>query len=217
MSVYYHAPVMQELMKQFGKLPGVGPKTAQRLAFFVLSLSHEEVKAFSTAMVDAKETMTVCPICFSMTDVTPCQVCQDETRDRQVICVVEETADVFSIERSREFRGLYHVLHGSISPMEGRQPEDLKIKELLSRLGGTAVGGMPSGSGATDGTGVREVILATNPDVEGETTALYLAGILKPLGIKATRLAHGIPVGSNLEHADAATLAQALEGRRIIG
>jgi len=201
---YIHAPVMQELMKQFGKLPGIGPKTAQRLAFFVLSLPREEVRAFSEAMVGAKETMTLCPVCFSMTDVTPCQVCRDETRDRQVICVVEETADVFSIERAREYRGLYHVLHGSISPMENRQPEDLKIKELLPRL---------EGEGERR---VQEVILATNPDVEGETTALYLARLLKPLGIRATRIAHGIPVGSNLEHADAATLAQALEGRRVI-
>jgi len=205
MAGYYHAPVMQELMKQFGKLPGIGPKTAQRLAFFVLSLPKEEVTAFSKALTDAKETMTVCPVCFSMTDVTPCQVCRDETRDRRLICVVEETADVFSIERSREYRGLYHVLQGSISPMEGRQPEDLKIKELLARLKGE------------EGLPVTEVILATNPDVEGETTALYLAGLLKPLGVKATRIAHGIPVGSNLEHADAATLAQALEGRRAIG
>jgi len=204
MAGYYHAQVMQELMKQFGKLPGVGPKTAQRLAFFILTLSREEVRAFSEALTGAKETMTVCPICFSMTDVTPCQVCSDETRDRHVICVVEETGDVFSIERSREYRGLYHVLHGSISPMEGRQPEDLKIRELLTRLGGEG------------DTAVHEVILATNPDVEGETTSLYLAGLLKPLGIKTTRLAHGIPVGSNLEHADAATLAQALEGRRVI-
>ena len=204
MAGYIHAPVMQELMKQFGKLPGIGPKTAQRLAFFVLSLPREEVRAFSEAMVGAKETMTLCPVCFSMTDVTPCQVCRDETRDRQVICVVEETADVFSIERAREYRGLYHVLHGSISPMENRQPEDLKIKELLPRL---------EGEGERR---VQEVILATNPDVEGETTALYLARLLKPLGIRATRIAHGIPVGSNLEHADAATLAQALEGRRVI-
>ena len=204
MSGYFYAPVMQELMKQFGKLPGIGPKTAQRLAFFVLSLSKEEVEAFSAALTGAKETMTFCPVCFSMTDITPCQVCRDETRDRQIICVVEETPDVFSIERARDYRGLYHVLHGSISPMEGRQPEDLKIKELLARLGGE------------EETRVREVILATNPDVEGETTALYLAGLLRPLGIKATRIAHGIPVGSNLEHADAATLAQALEGRRVI-
>ena len=200
MAGFYHAPVMQELMKQFGVLPGVGPKTAQRLAFFILSLPTEEVRAFSDALVKAKETMTVCPVCFSMTDIKPCQVCRDEDRDRQLICVVEETADVFSIERTRDFRGLYHVLHGSISPMEGRQPEDLKIKELLARLDGE----------------VQELILATNPDVEGETTALYLARLVKPLGIKATRIAHGIPVGSNLEHADAATLAQALEGRRII-
>lgn len=199
-----HAPVMQELMRQFGKLPGIGPKTAQRLAFFILSLPGEEVRAFSEALVKAKETMTICPICFSMTDVTPCLVCRDETRDRRTICVVEDTADVFSIERAREYRGLYHVLHGSISPIEGRQPEDLKIRELLARLSG----------GAADG--VSEVILATNPDVEGETTALYLARLLKPLAIKATRIAHGIPVGSNLEHADAATLAQALEGRRAI-
>ncbi|MCL1897179.1 MAG: recombination mediator RecR [Clostridiales bacterium] len=204
MSGFVHAPVMQELMKQFGKLPGIGPKTAQRLAFFVLSLPEEEVGAFSEAMVKAKETMTLCPVCYSLTDVTPCQVCRDGTRDRQVICVVEETSDVFSVERAREYRGLYHVLHGSISPMENRQPEDLKIKELLSRLEGE------------NGVTVREVILATNPDVEGETTALYLARILKPLGIKTTRIAHGIPVGSNLEHADAATLAQALEGRRDI-
>ncbi len=204
MTGLFHALVMQELMEQFGKLPGIGPKTAQRLAFFVLSLSKEEVKAFSQALVNAKETMTLCPVCFSLTDVTPCQVCRDETRDRQVICVVEETTDVFSIERARDYRGLYHVLHGSISPMEGRQPEDLKIKELLARFAGE------------EGSRINEVILATNPDVEGETTALYLARLLKPLGIKATRIAHGIPVGGNLEHADAATLAQALEGRRII-
>ncbi len=204
MTGLFHAPVMQELMEQFGKLPGIGPKTAQRLAFFVLSLSKEEVKAFSQALVNAKETMTLCPVCFSLTDVTPCQVCRDETRDRQVICVVEETTDVFSIERARDYRGLYHVLHGSISPMEGRQPEDLKIKELLARFADE------------EGSRINEVILATNPDVEGETTALYLARLLKPLGIKATRIAHGIPVGGNLEHADAATLAQALEGRRTI-
>ncbi|MDR1194190.1 MAG: recombination mediator RecR [Peptococcaceae bacterium] len=195
----YHAPVMRELMEQFGKLPGVGPKTAGRLAFFILSLSEREVEAFGAALVNAKKTMTLCPICFSLTDITPCQVCRDETRDRRLICVVEDTADVFSVERARDYQGLYHVLHGSISPMEGRQPEDLRIKELLARL--------------TDGE-VKEVILATNPDVEGETTALYLAKLLKPLGIKTTRIAHGIPVGSNLEHADAATLAQALEGRR---
>jgi recombination protein RecR len=207
MTGLFHAPVMQELMEQFGKLPGIGPKTAQRLAFFTLSLSKEEVKAFSQALVNAKETMTLCPVCFSLTDVTPCQVCRDETRNRQVICVVEETADVFSIERTRDYRGLYHVLQGSISPMEGRQPEDLKIRELLARLEGGEAG--ESGR-------VTEVILATNPDVEGETTALYLARLLKPLGIKTTRIAHGIPVGGNLEHADAATLAQALEGRRDI-
>ena len=193
-------------MKQFGKLPGIGPKTAQRLAFFVLSLPGDEVRAFSEALISAKETMTFCPVCFSLTDVAPCQICRDETRDRHVICVVEETADVFSVERARDYRGLYHVLHGSISPMEGRQPEDLKIRELLARLGG----------GGEGGTAVEEVILATNPDVEGETTALYLARLLKPLGLRTTRIAHGIPVGSNLEHADAATLAQALEGRRVI-
>ena len=204
MSAVYHAPVMQELMKQFGKLPGIGPKTAQRLAFFMLSLSREEVGAFSKALINAKQTMTVCPVCFSMTDVTPCSICQDPDRDRRVICVVEDTGDVFSIERARDYKGLYHVLQGSISPMDGRQPEDLRIKELLARLGG----------GASDA--VNEVIIATNPDVEGETTALYLARLLKPLGIVTTRIAHGIPVGSALEHADAATLAQALEGRRII-
>ena len=204
MAGLHHAPVMQELMRHFGKLPGIGPKTAQRLALFVLSLPREDVAAFGSALVNAKETMTSCPICFSMTDVTPCQVCRDETRDRQMLCVVEDTPDVFYIERARDYRGLYHVLQGSLSPMEGRNPEDLRIRELLARLGGADEGG------------IREVILATNPDVEGETTALYLARLLKPLGIKATRIAHGIPVGSNLEHADAATLAQALEGRRAI-
>ena len=153
-------------------------------------------------MVKAKDTMTYCPICFSLTDVTPCQVCRDESRQRQVVCVVEETTDVFSIERARDYRGLYHVLQGSISPMEGRQPEDLRIKELMARV--------------AEGE-IKEVIIATNPDVEGETTALYLAKLLKPFGVKVTRIAHGIPVGSNLEHADAATLAQALEGRREMG
>lgn len=202
MTGLFYAPVMQELMEQFGKLPGIGPKTAQRLAFYVLTLSKNDVEAFADALVKAKETMTYCPICFSLTDVTPCPVCRDETRQRQVVCVVEETADVFSIERTREYRGLYHVLQGSISPMEGRQPEDLRIKELLARI--------------AEGE-IKEVILATNPDVEGETTALYLAKLLKAFDVKVTRIAHGIPVGSNLEHADAATLAQALEGRREMG
>lgn len=202
MTGMFHAPVMQELMEQFGKLPGIGPKTAQRLAFYVLSLPKAEVRAFADAMIKAKDTMTYCPVCFSLTDVTPCQVCRDETRQRQVVCVVEETTDVFSIERTRDYRGLYHVLQGSISPMEGRQPEDLRIKELLARIAQGEI---------------QEVIIATNPDVEGETTALYLAKLLRPLGVKVTRIAHGIPVGSNLEHADAATLAQALEGRREIG
>lgn len=201
MSGLFYAPVMQNLMEQFSKLPGIGPKTAQRLAFFVLSLSIEEVKDFAQALVEAKETMTYCPICFSLTDTKPCSVCRDETRDRKTICVVEETADVFSVERTRDFRGLYHVLQGSISPMDGKEPEDLRIKELLARL---------------QSNEVKEIIIATNPDVEGETTALYLARLLKPLGLKITRIAHGIPVGSNLEHADAATLAQALEGRREI-
>ena len=202
MTGLFYAPVMQELMEQFGKLPGIGPKTAQRLAFYVLTLSKNDVEAFADALVKAKETMTYCPICFSLTDLTPCPVCRDETRQRQVVCVVEETADVFSIERTREYRGLYHVLQGSISPMEGRQPEDLRIKELLARI--------------AEGE-IKEVILATNPDVEGETTALYLAKLLKAFDVKVTRIAHGIPVGSNLEHADAATLAQALEGRREMG
>lgn len=196
-----HAPVMQALMEHFGKLPGVGPKTAQRMAFFMLTLAEAEVEAFAKAMVEAKDTMTFCPVCFSLTDQTPCYVCRDETRNRRMICVVEDTGDVMSLERARDYRGLYHVLQGAISPMEGKQPDDLRIKELLERL--------------KDGS-VEEVILATNPDVEGETTALYLARLLSPLGIRTTRIAHGIPMGSNLEHADAATLAQALEGRREI-
>jgi len=150
-------------------------------------------------MVKAKKTMTYCPVCFSLTDITPCQVCTDPTRDRSVICVVEDTTDVFSIERSREYKGLYHVLQGSISPMDGKEPEDLKIKELMSRVAQGEI---------------KEVILATNPDVEGETTALYIAKLLKPFDVKVTRIAHGIPVGADLEHTDGATLAHALEGRR---
>lgn len=202
MAGLFHAPVMQNLMEQFSKLPGIGPKTAQRLAFFVLSLPKEQVKGFAEAMINAKETMTFCPVCFSLTDTTPCAICQDESRNRRLICVVEETTDVFSIERTRDYRGLYHVLQGAISPMEGKQPDDLRIKELLLRL--------ESGQ-------VEEIIMATNPDVEGETTALYLARLLAPFDLKITRIAHGIPVGSNLEHTDAATLAQALQGRRVIG
>ena len=196
---YQFSPVLNRLMEHFGRLPGIGPKTAQRLTFYLLKQPREHIQDFAESMLEVKEKIVECPICFNITDVTPCLFCQDETRDAGLICVVEEVQDLMSIERIRDYRGFYHVLHGSISPMEGRDPDDLKIKELLRRLAGGQV---------------REVILATDPDVEGETTALYLSKLIKPMGIRVTRIAHGIPVGSDLEHADTATLAQAMQNRR---
>lgn len=197
--MHQYANALTKLIEQFSRLPGIGPKTAQRLAFFVLSMPDSHVEEFSKALIEVKRKITTCPQCCNLTDVTPCRICTDERRDRSVICVVEEAQDVVAIEKTREFKGLYHVLQGSISPMEGKGPEDIKIKELLKRLGDNIV---------------EEVIIATNPDVEGETTALYLAKLLKPLGIKTTRIAHGLPVGGDLEYADTATLTRAMSGRR---
>ena len=199
MAGYQYAASLTKLIEQFARLPGIGPKTAQRLAFHILSLPESRVEEFALALADAKKSITICPRCCNLTDIVPCRICQDETRDRSIICVVEEAQDVIAIEKTREFKGLYHVLQGVISPMEGKGPDDLKIKELLERLA------IP---------GVAEIILATNPDVEGETTALYLTKLLKPLGLKTTRIAHGLPVGGELEYADTATLSRALAGRR---
>jgi len=197
---YYSVPVAK-LIEEFEKLPGIGHKTAQRLAFHVLNLSEEKVESLSNAIRDAKLNTRYCSISSHLTDLDPCNICSGASRNNSVICVVEDPRDVVAMERTREFKGLYHVLHGAISPMEGIGPEDIKIKELLARI--------------RDGN-ISEVILATNPNIEGEATAMYISRLLKPLGIKATRIAHGLPVGGDLEYADEVTLAKALEGRREI-
>ncbi|MBO4392016.1 MAG: recombination protein RecR [Clostridia bacterium] len=183
----------------FRSLPGVGSKMAARLAMHVLKMPQEKVDAFAQAMLNAKSKVHHCPVCKNLTDEDVCTVCSDEKRDRSVICVVENPTDVIAIEKSKEYHGLYHVLHGTISPMEGIGPDDIYIKELVSRL--------------EDG-GVKEVILATNPDVEGDTTAIYISRLIKPLGVKTSRLAFGIPVGGDLEYTDELTLSMAIENRR---
>ena len=197
----YAAPVAK-LIDEFEKLPGIGHKTAQRLAFYILNMPEDKAIEFANAIIDAKKKIHYCSVCGDLTDTDPCRVCSSQNRDRSVICVVESPRDVIAMERIREFKGLYHVLHGVISPLEGIGPEDINMKSLIKRIG----------EGET-----REVILATNPDVEGEATAMYLAKLIKPMGIKTTRIAHGLPVGGDLEYADEVTLARAMEGRRIIG
>jgi len=192
---------LQHLAEQFGRLQGVGRKSAMRMAFSMLDLSEEEAEIFAQAILDAKRKIHLCPICQNLTDREVCHVCEDPQRDRGVICVVEDAKAVLSMEKVREFRGVYHVLHGVISPVNGITPDQIKLKELLGRL--------------EDGE-VREVIVATNPTVEGEATAMYISRLLKPLGIKVTRLAYGIPVGGDLEYADEVTLYRALEGRRDV-
>jgi len=190
---------LERLTEQFARLPGIGGKTAQRLAFHVLSLPEEEAAEFAAAITDAKRTVRACPVCQNLTDQDLCPICGDEQRDRGLICVVAEPRDVIAMERAREYRGVYHVLHGVISPLNHTGPDDLRVKELLTRVGQG---------------GVREVIMATNPDTEGEATAMYLSRLLRPLGVRVTRLAYGIPVGSQLEYADEVTLLRALEGRQ---
>ncbi len=186
------------LAEQFGRLPGVGRKSAMRMAYSVLALDMEEAADFADAILDAKRKIHLCPVCQNLTDRELCSVCEDEDRDRSVICVVEDAKAVMSVEKVREYRGLYHVLHGVISPMNGITPDKLKLKELLVRLDES----------------VKEVIVATNPTVEGEATAMYISRLIKPLGVKVTRLAYGVPVGADLEYADEVTLFRALEGRR---
>ena len=197
----YFPAALEALVEQFARLPGIGSKSAQRLAFYVLSLSEEETQRFADAIVTAKRTVTFCPVCRNLTDGGLCPICSSAKRDPSVICVVADPRDVVAIERAREFSGRYHVLHGVISPMNHIGPDDLEIKSLLDRV---AAGG------------VEEVIMATNPDTEGEATAMYLARLLRPFGVRVTRLAYGIPVGGHLEFADDATLMRALEGRRDI-
>ena len=195
---YFPAP-LEALVEQFARLPGIGGKTAQRLAFHILSLPEEDAQAFADAIVAAKKTVTYCPVCRNFTAGGLCPICSSPKRDAGTICVVADPRDVLAIERSREYQGRYHVLHGVLSPMNHVGPDDLQIKSLVERV---AAGG------------VEEVIMATNPDTEGEATAMYLSRLLKPFGVKVTRLAYGIPVGGHLEFADDATLMRALEGRR---
>ncbi|MBR6377489.1 MAG: recombination protein RecR [Oscillospiraceae bacterium] len=197
----YFPTALERLTEEFAKLPGIGGKTAQRLAFHVLSLPDQEAEAFAQAILEAKRTVHTCPVCQNLTDGELCAICGDERRDQGVICVVAEPRDVIAMERAREYNGVYHVLHGVISPLNHVGPDDIRIRELLSRV---AKGG------------VREVIMATNPDTEGEATAMYLSRLLRPMEVKVTRLAYGIPVGSQLEYADEVTLLRALEGRREI-
>ena len=195
---YFPAP-LEKLVEQFAKLPGIGGKSAQRLAFYVLGLSQSEAQEFAQAILDAKQNVTCCPICQNLTAGGVCSICASQKRDTSIVCVVADPRDVIAIERAREFNGRYHVLHGVISPLGGIGPDQLKIKELLDRV---------------NRGGVKEVIMATNPTVEGEATAMYLSRLLKPLGIKVTRLAYGIPVGGDLEYADEVTLSRALAGRQ---
>jgi len=194
-------PSLETLIDRFSSLPGIGRKSAQRLAFHILSLSDEEARAFSDAVSEAKKSVRTCAVCQNLTDGDKCRICADPARDASVICVVSDPRDVFAIERAHEYRGLYHVLHGVISPIAHVGPDDIKIKELVTRV--------------ADGD-VSEVIMATNPDTEGETTAKYIARLLKPFGVTVTRLAYGVPVGASLEFADDATLSAAMEGRREI-
>lgn len=198
-STKQYAKPLAQLITELSKLPGIGGKSAQRLAFHILALEDREAMALAEAISDAKKNMKYCSVCGNLTDVDPCAYCSDESRDPSVICVVETPRDVSAVERIREFRGMYHVLHGAISPMDGIGPEDINLKSLILRL---------------QDERVKEVILATNPNIEGEATAMYISRLIKPAGIKVSRIAHGIPVGGDLEYADEVTLAKALEGRK---
>ena len=195
----YYAKPLTKLISELGKLPGIGGKTAQRLAFHILSLPEEEVKSLAETIIEAKNSMHYCSICGNLTDTDPCSVCADPARDHSTICVVESPRDVSAMERIREYSGVYHVLNGAISPMDGIGPEDINLRSLIVRL---------------QENDVSEVVLATNPNIEGEATAMYIARLIKPAGIKVTRLAHGLPMGGDLEYADEVTLSKAMEGRR---
>ena len=195
----YYSNQISRLIEEFSRLPGIGSKSAQRLAFHVLSLPMDQAEEFAQAILEAKQQVHTCPRCQNLTDREICPICDDDTRDKSIICVVAEPRDVIAMERSREFRGVYHVLHGVISPLNHVTQDDIRVKELLQRVG--------------EGQ-VREVIMATNPDTEGEATAMYISRLLRPMGVKVTRLAYGVPVGSQLEYADEVTLSRALEGRQ---
>ncbi len=197
----YSIPILEELIDEFRKMPSVGTKSAERMAFYVLGLTTEETNDLAGAILRAHENIHQCTVCRNLTEAEVCPICQNDARDKSIICVVENPRDVIAFERTHEYKGLYHVLHGAISPMNGVGPEDLTVKELLARL--------------QDDT-VDEVIMATNPTVEGEATAMYIGRLLKPLGIKVTRLAYGVPVGADLEYADEVTLSRALQGRSLL-
>ncbi|KGR89149.1 MULTISPECIES: recombination mediator RecR [Lysinibacillus] len=196
--MYYPEPI-SKLIDSFMKLPGIGPKTAARLAFFVLSMKEDDVLSFSKALIDAKRNLSYCSVCGNITDVDPCHICTDKQRDHSIICVVQDTKDVIAMEKMRDYNGMYHVLQGAISPMDGIGPEDINVASLLVRL---------------QDESVQELILATNSTIEGEATAMYISRLVKPSGIRTTRIAHGLPVGGDLEYADEVTLSKAMEGRR---
>ncbi|NLF82915.1 MAG: recombination protein RecR [Candidatus Gastranaerophilales bacterium] len=198
--IHYTKPLAR-LVEEFQKLPGIGPKSAQRMAFHLLKMPADEVRKFSDAILDAKEKIKYCRHCFNLSSENPCEICTDDRRNKGVICVVAESRDIIAFERTREYKGVYHVLQGLISPLDGISPEDLRIKELIDRL---------------SKENPEEIILALNPSVEGEATSMYLAKLIKPLGVKASRIAFGLPVGADLEYADEVTLARALEGRREV-
>lgn len=195
----YYSPSIEKLVESFEKLPSIGHKTAVRLAFHILNASQEETNEFIQSILNAKKNLKYCSKCYNISDTDPCSICANPKRDASVICVVEDVKDIIAMEKTHEFKGVYHVLHGSISPMNGIGPDDIKLKELLARLNPEEI---------------KEIILATNPRVEGEATAMYISKLVKPLGIKVTRIAHGIPVGGDLEYTDEVTLTKALEGRR---
>lgn len=197
MSIY--SPSIEKLVESFEKLPSIGHKTAVRLAFHMLDLNETEVQEFINSIITAKQNLKYCSKCYNISDTDPCPICANQKRDESIICVVEDVKDIIAMEKTHEFKGVYHVLHGSISPMNGVGPDDIKLKELLARLNPETV---------------KEIILATNPRVEGEATAMYISKLVKPLGITVTRIAHGIPVGGDLEYTDEITLTKALEGRR---
>lgn len=194
----FYPTKVAKLIEELSKLPGVGTKTAQRLAFYIINMDKRSVESLAEAIIEAKSSIKYCSVCGNLTDVDPCVICSNTSRDKSTICVVQEPKDVIAMEKTKEYRGLYHVLHGAISPMMGVGPDDIKIKELISRMNDE----------------VKEVIIATNPNVEGEATAMYIARLIKPLGVKVSRIAHGIPVGGDIEYADEVTLLKALEGRR---
>ncbi len=195
----YYSPSIEKLIESFEKLPSIGHKTAARLAFYVLEQSKEQTDEFINSIVNAKNNLKYCSICYNISDTNPCPICANEKRDSSKICVVEDVRDIIAMEKTHEYKGRYHVLHGAISPMNGIGPDDIRIKELIQRL---------------EKEQIKELILATNPRVEGEATAMYISKLIKPLGIKVTRIAHGIPVGGDLEYTDEITLTKALEGRR---